>query len=286
MSTRHKGRSRSAHSDPPVTEFVVVDGTRLRVRIEGSGDPLLLVMGLGGNVEMWGPLVGAMDGRQTIAFDAPGTGDSDLPRRPLRMSGLAGLAGKLLDELGYDRVDVLGVSFGGAVAQQLAIDHPERVRRLILAATTYGLGAIPGNPLTLAILLTPLRYYSRPYFELVSPYLYGRAREDASLFHQQALARLQRPPSLVGYYLQMAAIAGWTSLPFLRHIRQPTLVMGGADDRIVPLINARILRRLIPDARLYVVAGGGHLFLIDRARESAEAITGFLEQASKAGGWT
>jgi poly(3-hydroxyalkanoate) depolymerase len=251
---------------------------RLRVRVEGSGEPLLLVMGLGGNVEMWGPLVEAIEGRQTIAFDAPGTGESDLPRRLLRMSDLARIAARLLDELGDDRVDVLGVSFGGAVAQQLAIQHPERVRRLILAATTCGLGGIPGNPLTLAILLTPLRYYSWRYFELVAPYLYGRAAEDGTLIREQAMARLHRPPSLVGYYLQMAATAGWTSLPFLRRIRQPTLVMGGSDDRIVPLINARLLSRLIPDARLYVVKGGGHLFLLDRAPESAKAITGFLGQ--------
>ena len=187
MSTRPSGRSRARRSASPATRFVVVDGLRLRVRVEGSGDPLLLVMGLGGNVEMWGPLVGAMDGRQTIAFDAPGTGESDLPRRPLGMSGLARLVAKLLGELGYDRVDVLGVSFGGAVAQQLAIQHPERVRRLILAATTYGLGAVPGNPLTLAILLTPLRYYSRSYLELVSPYLYGRAGEDQGLGDERAL---------------------------------------------------------------------------------------------------
>jgi poly(3-hydroxyalkanoate) depolymerase len=252
---------------------------RLRVRIEGKGSPLLLVMGLGGNVEMWRPLLDAMDGRQTIAFDAPGTGESDLPRRPLRMTDLAAMAGRLLDQLGHHRVDVLGVSFGGAVAQQLAIQDPRRVRRLILAATTFGLGSIPGNPLTMAILLTPLRYYSRRYLELVAPYLYGGGAEDGRLVHQQAVARLHRPPSLAGYYLQMASIAGWTSLPHLRRIRQPTLVMGGSDDRIVPLVNARILKRLIPDARLHVVDGGGHLFLLDRARESAAAITGFLGQA-------
>jgi poly(3-hydroxyalkanoate) depolymerase len=257
---------------------VTVDGVRMRVRIEGRGSPLLLVMGLGGNVEMWRPLLDAMDGRQTIAFDAPGTGESDLPRRPLRMTDLATVVGTLLDQLGHHRVDVLGVSFGGALAQQLAIQDPQRVRRLVLAATTFGLGSIPGNPLTMAILLTPLRYYSKRYLELVAPYLYGRGADDGQLVHQQAVARLHRPPSLAGYYLQMAAIAGWTSLPYLRRIGQPTLVMGGSDDRIVPLVNARILNRLIPDSRLHVVDGGGHLFLLDRARESAAAITGFLGQ--------
>lgn len=278
MSTRPSSRSHADRSDSAVTRFISIDGMRLRVRVEGTGEPLLLVMGLGGNIEMWGPLVGALEGRQTIAFDAPGTGESELPHRPLFMSDLARIAGKLLDELGYDRVDVLGVSFGGAVAQQLAIQDPGRVRRLILAATTCGLGGVPGNPVTLAILLTPLRYFSRRYLNWVAPYLYGRGGRNGRVLHQQALARLQRPPSLVGYYLQMAALAGWTSLPFLRRIRQPTLVMGGGDDRIVPPINSRILGRLIPDARVYVVEGGGHLFLLDRARESANAITGFLGQ--------
>jgi poly(3-hydroxyoctanoate) depolymerase len=237
-------------------------------------------MGLGGNVEMWDPLVEAIEGRrQIIAYDAPGTGESELPRRPLRMRQLAGVAGGLLDELGYDRVDVLGVSFGGAVAQQLAFQAPGRVGKLILAATACGLGGVPGNPIALAILLTPFRYYSRGYLRLVAPILYGGGGGDGQLLEQQALARLHRPPSLLGYYLQMAAITGWSSLPFLRRIRQPTLVMAGDDDHIVPLINGRMLARLIPEGRLHVVRGGGHLFLLDHARESADAIQEFLEKA-------
>jgi len=258
---------------------VTVEGIRLRVRIEGSGEPLLLVMGIGGNIEMWAPLIGALKGRQTIAFDAPGTGESALPKRPLRIKDLARIAGRLLDQLDYGQVDVLGVSFGGAIAQQLAFQEPERVRKLILAATACGIGGVPGNPLTMAILLTPFRYYSRTYLELVAPYLYGRGGGDDGLSQQQRLARLHRPPNMLGYYFQMAAMAGWTSLPFLRRISQPTLVMAGTDDRILPLVNGRMLARLIPGARLYIVEDGGHLFLLDRARESAEAIQGFLGQA-------
>jgi poly(3-hydroxyoctanoate) depolymerase len=101
---------------------------------------------------------------------------------------------------------------------------------------------------------------------------------DGQLLEQQALARLHRPPSLLGYYLQMAAMTGWSSLPFIRRIRQQTLVMAGDDDHIVPLINGRMLARLIPEARLHVMHGGGHLFLLDRARESADAIQEFLEK--------
>src|SRR5215470_1293200 len=259
------------------SQFVTVDGLRLRVRIMGRGPPVLGVMGLGGSIELWDPFVDAIEGRETIAYDAPGTGESDLPRWPLRMSGLAAVAERLIDQLGYKRVDVLGVSLGGAVAQQLAFQAPERVGRLILAATACGLGAVPGNPLALAILLTPHRYYSRRYMNLVAPFLYGGGARGHQPIDQQAFARLLRPPSLRGYYLQMMATLGWSSLPFLGRIRQPTLVMAGDDDPIVPLVNSRILARLIPDARVHVVNGGGHLFLLDQARESAEVIQRFLE---------
>jgi poly(3-hydroxyoctanoate) depolymerase len=251
---------------------------RLRVRVQGSGDPLLLVMGLGGNIEMWDPLVGALQGRLTIAFDSPGTGESDGSRRLLTMRHLAAVADELVERLGFGEVDVLGVSFGGAVAQQLAFQAPERVGRLVLAATACGVGGVPGNPLAMAILLTPYRYYSRRYLRLVAPYLYGGGARRRSLIEQQASARARRPPSVRGYYMQMMAIAGWSSLPFVRRIRQPTLVMTGDGDPIVPLINARLLARLIPDARLHVVPGGGHLFLLERARESAVAIEDFLSR--------
>lgn len=235
-------------------------------------------MGFGGNIEMWGPLVNAIEGREMIAFDAPGTGESEVPRRVLRMRQLADVAARLVEQLGHDQVDVLGVSFGGALAQQLAYQAPDRVRKLILAATVCGLGGVPGNPIAMAILLTPHRYYSRRYLNLVSPYLYGGSARRRLLVEQQALARLHRPPSVSGYFLQMLAITGWSSLPFLRHVHQPTLVMAGDDDPIIPLVNGRILARLIPHARLHVVHGGGHLFLMDRALESAGVIDEFLSE--------
>jgi poly(3-hydroxyalkanoate) depolymerase len=235
-------------------------------------------MGLGGSIELWDPLLEVVEGRETIAYDAPGTGESDLPRRPLRMRELAAVAEGLVEQLGHDRVDLLGVSFGGAVAQQLAFQSPQRIERLILAATACGLGAVPGNPLAMAILFTPTRYYSRRYLDLVAPFLYGGGARRPTFMEQQALARLHRPPSLGGYYMQLMATVGWSSLPFLRRIRQPTLVMAGDDDPLVPLANGHTLARLIPDARLHVVRGGGHLFLLDRARESAEAIEQFLDR--------
>ena len=91
------------------------------------------------------------------------------------------------------------------------------------------------------------------------------------------MARFTRAPSLSGYLAQLYAIAGWTSLPWLGRLRQPTLVLAGDDDPIVPSVNGRMLARLIPDARLHVVPGGGHLFLLERPREMAALVTEFLK---------
>jgi poly(3-hydroxyalkanoate) depolymerase len=260
--------------------FVDVDGARLRVSRQGTGArPLLLVMGLGGNIEMWEPFEQALAARgiSTVAFDAPGTGESPALPRPLRMRGLAEHTIRLLDELGLREVDVLGVSFGGLLSQELARRAGRRVRRLILAATACGLGGVPGNPRALAILATPRRYHSPENFSRVAPVLYGgRIRREPELLGQQALARLGRPPSKGGYLAQIYAVTGWTSAPWLHRLRQPTLVLAGDDDPIVPLVNGRILAWRIPQAQLHVVHGGGHLFLLEQAGEMAELVAGFL----------
>jgi poly(3-hydroxyalkanoate) depolymerase len=262
----------------PLT-FVPVNGHLLRVSIRGEGPPLLLVMGLGGNIEMWDPLARALIRHdiQTIAYDASGTGHSPTRLVPQRMPGLARQAAHLLDALGQPHADVLGVSFGGAVAQELAVSNPHRVRRLVLASTACGLGGVPGNPLALSLLATPLRYYSPTFLRLTAGILYGPTvtpREE--LLREQINARRARPPTLWGYASQLIAGAGWTSLPWLGRIAAPTLVLAGDRDPIVPPRNARILARRIPGAKLELVHGAGHLLLLDRAEHCAAVIADFL----------
>lgn len=229
------------------------------------------------NLEMWRPLRAHLPGVPVIAFDAPGTGHSDTPRTPLRMRGLAQIVTALLDELGHDRVDVLGYSFGGAVAQQLAHDAPERVRRLVLAATTAGAVSVPGSPRALIHMLSPLRYYSERHLrKALSAIAGGRAGRDGQFVARHASDRLAAPPPFWGYQLQLYSIAGWTSALWLRSIDAPTLVLAGNDDPVVPLVNARFLASRIPAARLRVIDGAGHLFLIDQPGDAAPIITGFL----------
>jgi poly(3-hydroxyalkanoate) depolymerase len=260
--------------------FARVDGSLLRVSVRGEGRPLLLMMGLGGNIEMWDPLERELNERgiQTITYDAPGTGESPARIIPRRMCGLARQAAHLLDALGLPRVDVLGVSFGGAVAQELVLRNPHRVARVVLAATTCGLGGLPGHPLALALLATPLRYRWPMFFRLSAPFLYGGGlAADERLLRLQIDARRARPPSLWGYAGQLAAAAGWTSLPWLHHVRVPVLVLTGDADRIVPALNSRMLAARIPDARL-VRCAGGHLFLFEHPDACADVIADFLDR--------
>jgi poly(3-hydroxyalkanoate) depolymerase len=259
--------------------FVRVDGHLVRVSTRGEGRPLLLIMGLGGNIEMWHPLERALTrhGVQTIAYDASGTGESPPRLIPQGMPGLGRQAAHVLDALGLPDADVLGVSFGGAVAQELTLANPHRVRRLVLASTTCGLGSVPGNPVALALMATPLRYYSPAFLRLTANILYGpRTADDEGLLRNQINARRSRPPSVWSYLGQLAAGIGWTSLPWLHRIRKPTLVLSGAADPIVPPINARILAGRIPNAELEIVQGAGHLLLMQHAESVAERIATFL----------
>lgn len=259
--------------------FVDIDGVPIRTSVTGAGPPVLLVMGIGGNLEMWGPferrLVAA--GLSAVTYDAPGTGESGRWLRPRRMRGVARLAGDVLTALGYRQVDVLGVSLGGAVAQQLAHQSADRVGRLVLAATAPGLGGIPGDPRVLLALASRRRYRDPAYLREVAPRLYGgKARTGRSLLEEDV--RAARPPSRAGYAGQLFAAWGWSSLRWLHRIPHETLVLAGDDDPIVPLVNSRILARRIPRARLEVLPGAGHLFLLDSPDEAAARVIPFLSR--------
>ena len=271
---------RTPSQEPPgwVPYHVRVGDLDLRVAHRGQGrPPLLLVTGIGAHLGMWGPLESLLRGREIIAFDAPGAGGSTRPRRPLRMAGLARIVRDLLDTLGHDEVDVLGVSFGGALAQQLAHDYPDRVRRLILCATSAGFVAVPPRPLPALLLMTPARYYHPALFRWMLPRIVGgRTAREREVLDAQCGPRLSRPPDPIGYAFQLYATTGWTSAHWLHELRQPTLVIAGEDDRAIPLANGRFLARRIPNSRLHIVKGGGHVFVLDEPENIVDEIHAFL----------
>jgi poly(3-hydroxyalkanoate) depolymerase len=258
--------------------YVRAAGLRLRVARKGTGRPLLLITGIGANLDMWAPFARRVSGRELVAFDAPGTGLSERPCLPLRMGGLADVVRELMDVLALERADVLGYSFGGGLAQELARRAPERVRRLVLCATGPGLGGVPPRPMAALILATPARYYHPRLAALSLPRLAGgRTARDPTVLGEHVAARLARPPDLLGYAYQLCAAAGWTSLPWLHRVKTPTLIVAGDDDPSVPLGNARLLAARLPDARLHIVKGGGHLFLLDEPESAVDPIVSFLD---------
>jgi pimeloyl-ACP methyl ester carboxylesterase len=192
---------------------------------------------------------------------------------------MARLAVDLLDQLGDERVDVLGYSWGGAVAQQLARDAPKRVRGLVLVATSPGRGGkTPLLPL-LALMGVPLQLVSGAYLSRIAPVIFGR---DLGRMGSAPRGRARSPwdqrPTRLGYTQQIYAISGWTSLPWLARITAPTLVISGAADPLVPVENARLLASGIPGARLFIVADGGHLWLLEHAKTAAALIDEFLSR--------
>jgi len=238
--------------------------------------PLLLINGIGASLELLQPLVDELDpALEVIRFDAPGVGGSPLPAAPYRFTGLCSLIARLLTTLGHDRADVLGISWGGGVAQHFAAFQRARCRRLVLVSTATGALMVPARPAVLARMVTPRRYLDPDYLQRAAPHLYGGTARTEPARVSAAMHANNRVGSPRGYLYQLAAGAGWTSVPFLPLVRQPTLIMSGDDDPIIPLVNARLMHRLIPDSRLHVFHGG-HLGLVTEAAQLAPVVNQFL----------
>lgn len=271
-----------AASAPPRERLVSALGLNVFVRERGnSGHPILLVNGIGGNVEMWGALEERLSrSARTIVFDSPGTGRSSTPLYPLPVSMLARLLARTLDELGHRRVDVLGFSLGGLVAQQLARDRPERVRRLVLAATGCGWGSLPGTTPALVALAIPLRYHSRRIYEETNRLLGPVDAAALRRLNGFTTARVRNPPSMLGYAYQLSAAATWTSLPWIARVRVPALVLHGDSDRLSPSANGVQLARLLPDSRLHLLRGEGHFFAFDPRSRAMALLEDFFTSES------
>jgi len=180
----------------------------------------------------------------------------------------------MLNQLGYPQVDVLGISWGGGLAQQFAFQHRRRCRRLILANTGTGITMIPGRLSLLAKMATPWRFMKPSYLEEIAQDLYGGDLRATPEFTHELVQTMHSDDPL-GYFYQLSAGIGWTSLPWLKLLQQPTLILMGDDDRLVPPINAKIMRLLIPHAKLHVYHGG-HLGLLTHAKELADVVEQFL----------
>jgi poly(3-hydroxyalkanoate) depolymerase len=260
-----------------VEELLPVLGQQIRVNVRrGSGVPLVLCNGIGASLEVLDPLVAQLDPDTTVVrFDVPGTGGSPDSPLPYGFPYLAAVLGRLLRKLGIDgQVDVLGLSWGGALAQQFAFQNPRRCRRLILVSTGTGAIMVPGGPAILAKMVTPRRFLDHDYAASIAGDIYGgTVRDDPSMI-KQLFDRQLMAGSRVGYLHQLLAGAVWTSLFALPLVRQRTLILAGLDDPIIPVVNARIMGWLLPHATVHLHRGG-HVDLITNAAELAPVIEQF-----------
>jgi len=258
---------------------VRVLGHDVRVSVRpgaATGPPLVLCNGLGASLDLLQPFVDRVDPRiEVVRFDVPGVGGSAMPKVPYNFALLGWFVGTLVDRLGYDRFDALGISWGGGLAQQLAFQYPRRCRRLVLVSTGTGMLMVPARLNVLLKMITPRRYRDPAYAKAIAPELYGgrmRRRPDEV---RHVVYEQERLGSRTGYFLQLLAGAGWSSLPALPLIRQPTLVLAGADDPIIPVANARILHALLPNSSVHVY-DDGHLGLVTDADELGPVVSQFL----------
>jgi poly(3-hydroxyalkanoate) depolymerase len=257
--------------------YISAGGQRVRVNVrQGTGVPLVLCNGIGASMEVLDPLVEQMEST-VVRFDVPGTGGSPTSLLPYGFPYLAWVLGRVLSKLEIGVVDVLGLSWGGGLAQQFAFQNPRRCRRLVLAATGTGALMVPAHPRVLAKTLTPRRFSDPDYAASIAGELYGGTVRAHGEDVAQLFVRQVRAGSKVGYLHQLLAGSVWTSLFALPAVRQETLIVAGTDDPIIPVVNARIMHALLPHSLLHLHSGG-HIDLVHNAAELAPVIDKFLRQ--------
>ena len=243
--------------------------------------PVLLVMGLGVSATGWWRTIPVLaESRPVIAFDNRGVGRSDRPPGPYSTPEMATDAIAVLDAAGFDRAHVYGISLGGAIAQEIALRHPDRVAGLVLGAT------LPGGERTVMPDEATLAFFRRraemPAYEAVwasVPYSYGAEtrREHAQRIADDLEQRLRFPVEPEPYMAQLAASLGHDAGDRLGEIEAPTLVVHGEADAMVPAGNAQVIADAIPGSRLELWPGASHLYPTDEP-EADRSVARFLAE--------
>jgi poly(3-hydroxyoctanoate) depolymerase len=262
--------------------MIDVQGTQLRTATRpGSGDrpPLMLLNGIGARLEALGGFVEALNPDiGVILFDTPGVGGSPKPSRPFRFGDLADVMANLLDQLDYAECDVFGVSWGGALAQEFAHKQSDRCRRLVLGSTSPTSMVMPSNPMAMMTMMNPMRFLEKDYLKNNAMRMYGGKLRDNPQLLGKSTDHMMGGGMSMGPMYQMLALMGWSSVHWLHEILQPTLIIAGKDDPIVPPVNAQTIARRIPNSRLELV-DCGHLFFLTMPAEIAAMVDEFLGEA-------
>lgn len=255
-------------------------GFRMYFEKHGSGFPLLLVNGLGSDTVEWLCQIPDLSGSfQVIAFDNRGAGESEVPPPPYTTAQMADDAAALLSHLAVERAHVLGVSFGGMIAQEIALRHPGSVERLVLGCTAPGgEGAVRPAPEVLAAFVRTASGDPEEEVRRTIPFLYTERyrREHPEEIEAFVRRRLRKPASPEGQAAQLAAAVGHSAWDRLGRIRAPTLVITGEEDRVVPPVNSRRIAERIPGAVLVVLPGAPHRLFAEMAEAFNREVLSFF----------
>lgn len=268
-----------AASNKECFHFLNLDGARVRYfRRDGdpSLPPLLICNGLGQSIEVLLPIMDELAPRTLIAIDMPGVGRTEKRDDIASIQDYARFTFEVLDAMEIEHVDLLGISWGGALAQQMTHVAPDRIDHLVLAITSAGgLGSWWGTPIALSEIMFPLRYANKAYGNFIGPWMYG----GEAILHPEIFREYSRhaiAPSPEGYFSQVRAMCNWTSLPWLRSIDKPTLIIAGRYDGLIPITNQLLLANMIPDATLQIYSAG-HLLMFTKRHEVGTLISTFLD---------
>jgi 3-oxoadipate enol-lactonase len=260
-----------------------VDGTQLYYERRGEGEPLLLIQGMSGTHLAWGePFLGALgDDLDVVAYNHRGVGESGPHEGAVTTVGLADDAAGMLDALGWETAHVLGISMGGMVAQELALRHPGRIRTLVLGCTyPGGTDAQLADPALIqelagAMLSGDRELALRTGFAANLSAAFAGDEANWGPFHAMATGLPVPVPVIMA---QMQAVIGHDTSARLSAIDTPTLVIHGTEDRMLPARNGELIASLIPDARLELLEGVGHMFWWEQPQRSAALVRSHVTQ--------
>ena len=257
--------------------FIENQGAKIYWDEQGQGTPVLLIMGLGYPSQMWHrtrPLLA--ERYRTIALDNRGVGRSDVPPGPYPILVMAEDAAAVLDAAGIDSAHVYGISMGGMIAQEFALQFPHRVRSLILGCTAAGgPTAVRAEPEVTQLLMSRGQMTPDEAAEASIPFIYDSGTPRARIDEDLAVRRdwFPRPEA---YINQLMGILAWEAYSRLDRIEAPTLVIHGERDRLVPPGNGQLIAARIPNAKLVLIPHAGHIFPTDQPEAAHRPVLEFL----------
>ena len=267
-----------------MTPKAQVNHIEIAYSMDGSGDPVVLIGGFSQVIETWRlQVIDFKNDFRVVTFDNRGVGDSTVPSKPFTIADMAEDTVGLMDALGIESAHIFGVSMGGLISQTIALDHPERVRKVCLGCTSHGgrhaVQPAPQVFATLALASEP----SIPPEEAIRqalPYTFSERfiREEPEKVEEYVQMSLKYRPTPQGASGQMAALSIFNVKRRLGEIQCPVLVITGSEDRLMPPENARLLVEGIPNAELYRVEGAGHAFCQEKPGEVNKIITDFFKK--------